>query len=105
MVLAGTAGTLIFGVWLAISKDPYDALGRLDHRRARALGDRRLDGTGGRQGIRERRDGGKAARRGRDQHERDRRGDVRALPAFKMHLASNVAIVLLIFDMIWKPGA
>ena len=25
--------------------------------------------------------------------------------AFKLHLVSNVAIVLLAIDMIWKPGA
>lgn len=24
MILAGSAGTLVFGVWLSISKDPYD---------------------------------------------------------------------------------
>lgn len=105
MVQAGSAGTLVFGVWLSISKDPYEPwngwiiaalvlwaiAGGLGARAGQAYGAagmeaRRLAGN----------------------------GDVSShlvgetfgpSTAFKLHVVSNVAIVLLLIDMIWKPGA
>ena len=97
MVLAAIAGTLIFGIWLAISKEPYDIW---DAWMIAAIVLWAIAGWTGQQSgkaLRQRRDGGEAGS--------PRPGRRRALligetfgpsRAFKMHLVSNVAIVVIL---------
>ena len=105
MVLVGTAGTLIFGIWLSISKDPYDPW---DGWIIAALVLWAIAGWTGAEAGKGYGNAGMEARR------LTAEGTVTSASvgetfgpsrAFKMHLVSNVAILLLIIDMIWKPGA
>ena len=105
MVGAGSIGTLVFGLWLSLSKDPYDPwdgwiiaalilwaiTGGVGAKAGKAYGDaageaRKLaaDGTPTSLEVGE---------------------TFGPSQAFKLHLVSNVALVLLVVDMIWKPGA
>ena len=105
LVIAGTAGTIIFGVWLAFSKDPYDiwdgwiiaalilwAIASYTGQQAgQAYGSNAMDAE-------------KQAAAGTQSSAAiaELYGPSRA---FQMHVVSNVAILLLILDMIFKPGA
>ena len=105
LVQAGSAGTLIFGLWLSISKDPYEpwngwiiaafvlwaitvGTGAVAGKQygAAAMEAKRLlgEGTSTSSAVAE---------------------TFGPSKAFKLHLVSNAAIVLLLLDMIWKPGA
>lgn len=80
----GTAGTLVFGVWLAISIDGYEVW---DGWVIAALvlwviG----SATGGRAGKLSQEPGG-------------------LQQAIALHAISSVAVALILIDMLWKPGA
>ena len=108
LVVVGTLGTLIFGIWLAIERDDVPGLGRLDPRRARALG--------GRLGDRQRGGGApyieaQEARRAAGGRGPSRRAEPRAARKLKdrnammLQALSSLAVLLLLLDMIYKPGA
>jgi uncharacterized membrane protein len=105
MVLAGSAGTLIFGIWLAISKEPYDVW---DGWIIAAIVLWAITGWTGQEAGKGYGNAGMEARRLAEagtptsQMVGETFGPSRA---FKMHVVSNVALVLLLLDMIWKPGA
>ncbi|HET9462146.1 MAG TPA: hypothetical protein VFO56_09435, partial [Gaiellaceae bacterium] len=98
--------TVIFGLWLAISIDDYAVwdgwiLGALV---LWAIG----AGTGMRAGTAY----GKALTRAEELQasvQEGGPGELRALnrsPAgLRMHILSSIAVVLILIDMIWKPGA
>lgn len=105
LVMAGTAGTIVFGVWLAISLDAYQlwdgwiiaalvlwAIASFTGQQAgNAYGGTALEAS-------------KLAGAGTPTSPAvaETFGPSRA---FQLHLVSNAAILLLILDMIWKPGA
>jgi hypothetical protein len=105
MVLAGSAGTIVFGVWLAISREPYDlwdgwviaaiVLWAI----SAGLGQRA--GTGyGKTAM----EAAKLAESGSATSPAvaDTFGASRA---FWLHVASTAIIILILIIMIWKPGA
>jgi hypothetical protein len=106
VVIAGVAGTIVFGIWLAISLDAYDLwdgwiLGALA---LWAIG----AGTGFRAGV----EYTKPLTRAEELRAAGREGEpgeLRALnrsPAgLRMHTISSIAVLLVLVDMIWKPGA
>jgi uncharacterized membrane protein len=105
MVIAGTVGTLVFGVWLAISKDPYDLW---DGWIIAALILWALVGWTGQQA-------GKAYGSAGMEAKKLAAAGTPTSPlvaetfgpsrAFRFHVASNILILLIVIDMIWKPGA
>jgi hypothetical protein len=106
VVIAGVLGTIVFGTWLAISLDAYDVWDGwvLAAFVLWAIG----AGTGARSGT----EYGKAMTRAQELRasgEEGAPGELRALNRSRtgliMHTLSTVAIVLLLVDMIWKPGA
>jgi hypothetical protein len=106
VVAVGGIGTIVFGIWLAFNKDSYAiwdgwiiaaivlwAIGMA---------------TGGRAGA----EYGKALTRAEElksSGEQPRPGELRALNRSQTGLIllaiSSLAIVLILIDMIWKPGA
>ncbi len=105
LVTIGTLGTIVFGVWLAISVDAYEvwdgwvisaivlwlvmgALGKQtgDGYRANAEFAAQISSSGSPRSPE------LAARMG-------------ASRAFWFHVATCVVVVLILLDMIWKPGA
>lgn len=105
MVIAGGVGTVFFGLWLSIGKDPYNV----------------WDGwvvaaivlwvislaTGQRSGVeyvkaqtkaRELLDGGN------DEPSTELEALVRSSKALGLHLVATAAVLLVLVDMIWKPG-
>jgi hypothetical protein len=83
-VQVGIAGTLVFGLWLAISLDGYEPW---DGWVVVALVLWALAAaTGGRAGVTSQQPGG-------------------IRQALVLHAVSSLAIVLILIDMIWKPGA
>ena len=84
MVGVGLTGTLVFGVWLSISLDGYELW---DGWVLAALVLWAIaGGTGDRAGKLSREPGG-------------------LQQALVLHAVSSLAIVLILVDMIWKPGA
>jgi hypothetical protein len=80
----GIAGTLIFGVWLSISLDGYEPWdGWVIAAFVLWLV---AAGTGGRAGAISREPGG-------------------VQQALVLHTVSSLAVLLILIDMIWKPGA
>jgi hypothetical protein len=106
VVIAGVAGTVVFGVWLAISLDAYELW---DGWIVAAIVLWLIGaGTGARAGA----EYGKAFTRAselRASGQEGSPGELRALnrsPAgLRMHTVSSVAVLLIVIDMIWKPGA
>jgi len=105
MVIAGTLGTIVFGVWLALSKDGY------------ALWDGWIiaaiilwaigSGLGQRSGNEY---AAAAARAGElsaagTQTSPEVAEAFGASRAFWLHVATSVVVLLVLVDMIWKPGA
>ena len=80
----GLTGTLVFGVWLSISLDGYEPWDGWVI--AAFLLWLVAGGLGDRAGRRSREPGG-------------------AQQALVLHTVSTLAIVLILIDMIWKPGA
>ena len=102
--MIGIAGTIVFGVWLAISLDRLPAVGRLDDRGARPVG---IAGWLGDQSGKAYAAAGTLARSGPRQVTRRAPSwrDLRDVAPFWLHTASFVVILLILVDMIWKPGA
>ena len=101
----GTAGTIVFGVWLAFSKDGYEIwdgwvvaaivlwavateLGRRGGTAYTEAGDRAEE----------------LAKAGNEPSPELARS-FGPSPAFRFHVASTIVILLILIDMIWKPGA
>jgi hypothetical protein len=106
VVIAGVVGTILFGLWLAISLDHYAVwdgwiLGALV---LWAIG----SGTGARAGTEYRRAFTRAEEL-RTAGQEGQPGELRALnrsrAGLRMHTISSIAILLILVDMIWKPGA
>ncbi|MGH3136505.1 MAG: hypothetical protein ACRDPV_08440 [Gaiellaceae bacterium] len=106
VVIAGVAGTLVFGVWLAISLDAYQlwdgwVIAGIVLWAAGA-------GTGARTGTEYAKAMTRAEELGASGQE-GQPGELRALnrssAGLKMHTLSSVFVVLALIDMIWKPGA
>ena len=105
LVIAGTAGTIIFGVWLSFSTDPYDIwdgwiiAALILWAIASYTGQQAGQAYGGTAMEAEKQ---AAAGTPTSAAVAEVYGPGRA---FRMHVVSNVAILLIILDMIWKPGA
>jgi hypothetical protein len=106
VVLAGVVGTIVFGIWLAISLEAYEVWDGwiIAALVLWAIGTE----TGRRAGI----EYAKApARAGelRASGQAGQPGELRALnrtsAGLWLHTISSVAVVLIVIDMIWKPGA
>ena len=104
----GTLGTIVFGVWLAISLDAYQVwdgwviaaivLWAIAHRdRAGAAGTSTSAPATGRASCRRPGRPGRAPSCAALNRTIDR--------VLLMHTVSSVAVLLVLIDMIWKPGA
>ncbi len=106
VVIAGVLGTIVFGVWLAIGLDAYNLW---DGWIIAAIV---LWAIGSGTGVRAGSEYTKALTRAEELQTAGQEGppgELRALnrsPAgLRMHIVSSVAILLVLIDMIWKPGA
>lgn len=106
IVIVGVLGTLVFGIWLAISLDAYQLwdgwiIAGIVLWVAGA-------GTGARAGTEYAKAMTRAEELGASGQE-GQPGELRALnrssAGLKMHTMSSVLVVLALIDMIWKPGA
>lgn len=102
----GSIGTIVFGVWLAIRMDEYDFL---DFWIIAALVLwALLMETGRREGKLYNRSRDRARQLGAggaDVADAEIRALQRSQPALLFHFAACVLAVLLLVDMVWKPGA
>lgn len=104
-VIAGVAGTIVFGIWLAISLDAYEIWNGWIIA-AIVLW---IVGTGtGMRADSEYRKPLTRAEKLRASGREGPPGELRALnrtrAGLTMHTISSIAIVLILIDMIWKPG-
>ena len=105
MVIAGTLGTVVFGVWLALSKDGYALW---DGWILAAIILWALGSELGRRGGAEYE---AAALRAGELAASGTRSSPEVAEAFGpsrgfwLHVATSAVIVLILIDMIWKPGA
>jgi uncharacterized membrane protein len=106
MTAIGGAGTLVFGVWLAISLDAYEVWdGWIVASLVLWL---IAAGTGETAGARYRRAGERAAelvRSGAEGPDAELRALVRDGRAMALHVIASVAAIAILVLMIWKPGA
>ena len=106
LVIAGVLGTVLFGVWLAISVDGYAvwdgwviaaivlwAAGSELGRRAGVV----YTAAGAR--ARE------CVEAGRHEPVPELSATFGASPALRLHIASSIVVLVILLDMIWKPGA
>jgi uncharacterized membrane protein len=102
----GGAGTLIFGIWLAVSLDAYEVWdGWIIASLVLWL---IAAGTGETAGARYKRAGEQAAelvRAGADGPDEDLRAATRDSTSFALHVVASVAAIAILILMIWKPGA
>ena len=102
----GTLGTIVFGVWLAISLDAYKVW---DGWVIAAIVLWAIATETGRRGGVEYQRAGDRARELQAAGETGPSSELAALnrspTALLMHTVSSVAVLLVLFDMIWKPGA
>ena len=106
VVIVGVVGTLVFGVWLAISLDAYQLWDGW------IVAGIVLWAAGGGTGARAGTEYAKAMTRAEELHasgQEGQPGELRALnrssAGLKMHALSSVLVLLALIDMIWKPGA
>jgi uncharacterized membrane protein len=102
LVMAGIAGTIVFGVWLAISLDAYQLW---DGWVIAALV---LWAVGTALGQRSGEEYNAAAVQAQDDLKAGRPSSLPAYGAsraFWLHVGVVVVILLILIDMIWKPGA
>lgn len=105
LVLAGTAGTVVSGVWLSITREPYDPWD------AWIVASLVLWAVAGGLGARVGKGYGGPSLEAVEQAEAGTERDPRlaetfgASQTFWLHVASNVVIVVILVLMIWKPGA
>ena len=105
LVIIGSLGTIVFGVWLAISKDPYDlwdgwVIAAIVLWAATAYVGQQAGQTYGTVAM---------------EAERLAKAATPTSPAvaetfgtsraFWFHVAATVLVILILIDMIWKPGA
>lgn len=106
MTAIGGAGTLIFGIWLALSLDAYEIWdGWIIASLVLWL---LAAGTGETAGARYRRAGERAAqlvRAGTDGPDAELRAATRDGTTFALHVVASVAAIAILILMIWKPGA
>jgi hypothetical protein len=105
LIAVGTAGTIVFGVWLAISKEPYDLwdgwviaaivlwaiASGVGQQAGKGYGDAALEAA-------------RLAEAGTPTSPvvAETFGASRA---FWLYVASTAVVILILIDMIWKPGA
>jgi uncharacterized membrane protein len=105
LLLVGTAGTIVFGVWLAISKEPYDLwdgwviAAIVLWAVATGLGQRAGTGYGSTA-----MEAAKLAESGTATSPAVAE-TFGASRAFWFHVAGTAVVILILIDMIWKPGA
>ena len=106
VVIVGILGTLVFGVWLAISLDEYQLWDGW------VLAGIVLWAAGTGAGARAGTEYAKAMTRAEELEasgQEGQPGELRMLnrssAGLKMHALSSVFVVLALLDMIWKPGA
>ena len=106
VVVAGVAGTIVFGVWLAISLDAYELW---DGWIVAAIVLWVIGaGTGARAGTEYARAftrAGELQTAGQEGSPGELRALNRSPAGLLMHTISSVAVLLILVDMIWKPGA
>ena len=105
LVLAGMAGTIVFGVWLAISRDEYQVW---DGWVIAALVLWAIGGFAGQKAGEGYQAGGELAERLVAEGTTSSPALAEtfgASRAFWLHNATLVVVVLILLDMIWKPGA
>jgi uncharacterized membrane protein len=106
LMAAGAGGTLVFGIWLAIQVDGYALwdgwiiAALVLWAAAGAVGDRTSRHYAG---ARKRADELLAA--GRSESSAELREILRSRRGVGLHVVSTLLILLLLIDMIWKPGA
>ena len=106
LVIAGVLGTVLFGVWLAISVDGYAvwdgwviaaivlwAVGSELGRRAGVA-----YGVAGARAH-------EAVAAGANEPSPELAATFGSSPALRFHIGSSIAVLLVLIDMIWKPGA
>lgn len=106
VIAFGVVGTIVFGIWLAISLDAYDVWD------AWIVAAIVLWIVGAGTGMRAGAEYAKPVTRAEELRAAGREGEPgelrtlnRTRAGFTMHTLSSVAIVLILLDMIWKPGA
>lgn len=106
LMAAGAGGTLVFGIWLAIQVDGYAVwdgwiiAALVLWAAAGAVGGRTSKHYGG---ARKRAD--ELVAEGRGEPSAELREILRSRRGLGLHIASTLLILLLLADMIWKPGA
>jgi len=105
-VTVGVVGTIVFGVWLAISLEAYQVwdlwviLALVGWAAATELGRRSGNAIGAAFGRAE-----QLAAEGKDGPDAELAATVRSSQAQTLHWASTAITLLVLVDMIWKPGA
>lgn len=105
-VAIGVVGTIVFGVWLAISLDAYQVwdlwviLALVGWVVATELGRRSGTAMGGAMARAE-----QLAAQGKDAPDAELVTAIRSSQAQILHWASTAITMLVLVDMIWKPGA
>ena len=106
VVIVGVLGTLVFGIWLAISLDAYQLWDGWII--AAIILWAAASGTGARAGT----EYARAMTRAKELQtsgQEGQPGELRALNrtsvGLKVHTVSSVLVALALIDMIWKPGA
>jgi uncharacterized membrane protein len=105
MVMAGMGGTIVFGIWLAITKDDYElwngwivaaivlwVIGSAAGQRS------------GVEYVKVQTRAQELLESGRDEPSHELRALVRSSRALGLHIVSTAAVLLILVDMIWKPG-
>ena len=105
LVMVGMAGTVVFGVWLAISLDAYQLW---DGWVIAALVLWALGGYLGQESGKGYQAGGELAEKlvaDGTTSSPELAGTFGTSRAFWLHVATVAVVVLIVIDMIWKPGA
>jgi uncharacterized membrane protein len=106
VIAVGTVGTLVFGIWLAISLDAYQVW---DGWVIAAIVLWAISGETGRRAGTEYQRAGDRARELEAAGQTGPNAELSALnrtsTGLLMHAVSSAAVVLILIDMIWKPGA
>ena len=105
MVIAGSLGTVVFGIWLAISLDAYKlwdgwVLAAIILWAIAAEVGRRGGGADGEAGMEAQRLAAAGTETSAEVAE-----TFGASRAFQAHTVSSLLFLLILVDMIWKPGA
>jgi hypothetical protein len=105
LVAVGTAGTIVFGIWLAISKDPYNVwdgwviAAIILWAIASYLGQQAGSGYGN-----VATEAARLAQSGTPTSPAVAETFGASRP-FWFHVAGTAVVILILIDMIWKPGA